>query len=54
MPCPAGEPARPDAAGHPALPVEVLLRLIDEGEPAAAGNPALPLAVMERLVERGR
>ncbi|GIH61661.1 hypothetical protein [Microbispora siamensis] len=46
--------ARPVAAGHPALPPEVVVELLADDEwqvvEAAAANPALPLTVMSALV----
>ncbi|WP_418960256.1 hypothetical protein [Streptomyces tritici] len=53
-PCLAHPRARPAAAGHPALPPDVLVSLLaDPGEDvaeAAAGNPSLPVEAMARLV----
>ncbi|XVQ87778.1 hypothetical protein ACQP2K_10250 [Microbispora siamensis] len=46
--------ARPVAAGHPALPPEVIVELLADDEwqvvEAAAANPSLPLTVMSALV----
>ena len=51
--CLADERAKPIAAGHPALPPEVIRDLLTDTDPqvaeAAAANPSLPPAVMERL-----
>ncbi|GIJ50205.1 hypothetical protein Val02_70910 [Virgisporangium aliadipatigenens] len=47
---------RPVAARHPALPVDVIVSLLDDPPPvqsAAAANPSLPRAVMESIVDRG-
>ncbi|QNP75454.1 hypothetical protein IAG44_42670 [Streptomyces roseirectus] len=45
--------ARVVAAAHPALPVEVLVGLVQDGDEAvvraAAANPSLPRDVMSRL-----
>ncbi|WP_104630092.1 hypothetical protein [Streptomyces sp. MH60] len=54
--CLADEQGRIRAAGHPALPPQVLLELLDDADwqvvEAAAGNPSLPRAAMEDLVNR--
>ncbi|MEU1189988.1 hypothetical protein [Streptomyces sp. NPDC005859] len=54
--CLADRRAGPLAAGHPALPPEVILELLadadDEVVEAAAANPSLPPAVMADLVRR--
>ncbi|MFD9251463.1 hypothetical protein [Streptomyces bottropensis] len=51
--CLADERARPLAAGHPALPPQVVTDLLTDPDPqvaqAAAANPSLPPAEMERL-----
>lgn len=51
--CLADERARPLAAGHPALPPQVVTELLTDPDPevaeAAAANPSLPPAEMERL-----
>jgi hypothetical protein len=48
--------ARPIAAGHPALDVDVLLGLVQDADPrvveAAAANPALPRFVMAAHLTR--
>ncbi|GAB3668517.1 hypothetical protein GCM10027589_35060 [Actinocorallia lasiicapitis] len=45
--------ARPIAAGHPALPAEMIVALLDDAIPAvaegAAANPSLPTPVMFAL-----
>ncbi|WP_226874643.1 hypothetical protein [Microbispora sitophila] len=52
--CLHGRQARPVAAGHPALPPEVIVELLadDDGQvaEAAAANPSLPPTVMSALV----
>ncbi|MDH6212991.1 hypothetical protein [Streptomyces pseudovenezuelae] len=54
--CLADRQARPIAAGHPALPVPVIVDLLTDAEwqvaEAAAANPSLPRAVMSDLVPR--
>ncbi|MFJ3201284.1 hypothetical protein [Streptomyces sp. NPDC086989] len=54
LPCLADPRARPRAAGHPALPVQVLVGLLGDTDPevarAAAANPALPVGVMAGLL----
>ncbi|WP_328622352.1 hypothetical protein [Streptomyces sp. NBC_00354] len=54
LPCLADEKARPRAAGHPALPAEVLTGLLTDADPevarAAAANPSLPVDVMTDLL----
>ncbi|MFM9696507.1 hypothetical protein [Streptomyces europaeiscabiei] len=51
--CLADERAKPFAAGHPALPPEVITDLLTDPDAqvaeAAAANPSLPPAVMEKL-----
>ncbi|MFM9452661.1 hypothetical protein [Streptomyces europaeiscabiei] len=51
--CLADERAKPFAAGHPALPPEVITDLLTDPHAqvaeAAAANPSLPRAVMEKL-----
>jgi hypothetical protein len=53
--CLADERAKPLAAGHPALPPQVVTALLADPDPqvaqSAAANPALPQAEMRRLVE---
>jgi hypothetical protein len=52
--CLADKQARPLAAGHPALPPQVIAELLTDPDwrvvEAAAANPSLPLAVMSDLV----
>ncbi|MGW1212634.1 hypothetical protein ACWD5F_23775 [Streptomyces sp. NPDC002499] len=52
--CLADAQARRTAAGHPALPVPVIVELLADTDwqvvEAAAANPSLPLAVMSELV----
>ncbi|MGW8992202.1 hypothetical protein ACWGRF_20015 [Streptomyces zhihengii] len=54
--CLADWQARPLAAGHPALPPEVIGELLTDADPrvvqAAAANPSLPIAMMSALVHR--
>lgn len=54
--CLAVRQARPVAAGHPALPPQVIAELLTDTDcqvaEAAATNPSLPLAVMSDLVPR--
>ncbi|MFH8443082.1 hypothetical protein ACH4D3_17845 [Streptomyces sp. NPDC018026] len=54
--CLADEQGRRRAAGHPALPPPVLLKLLDDADwevvEAAAGNPSLPAAAMAGLINR--
>ncbi|MER6156717.1 hypothetical protein ABT147_14405 [Streptomyces sp. NPDC001868] len=55
LPCLADERARHLAAGHPALPPQVITDLLGDTDQqvaeAAAANPSLPLTTMEELVE---
>jgi hypothetical protein len=52
--CMADERAKPVAAGHPALPPQVIVELLTDDDwqvvEAAAANPSLPLSVMSELV----
>lgn len=52
--CLADDKARPVAAGHPALPPQVIVELLCDPDPkvaeAAAANPSLPPAVMADLL----
>ncbi|MFC4122561.1 hypothetical protein [Nonomuraea zeae] len=52
--CLADPRARPVAAGHPALPPEMIVALLDDDQPGvvenAAANPSLPVPVMIDLV----
>ncbi|MCX4821836.1 hypothetical protein OG883_18490 [Streptomyces sp. NBC_01142] len=54
--CLADKKARPIAAGHPALPVTVIVELLTDTDwkvvEAAAANPSLPLAVMVDLMRQ--
>ncbi|WP_326718503.1 hypothetical protein OHT59_02535 [Streptomyces sp. NBC_00243] len=55
--CLTDDQARPIAAGHPALPPHVMVKLLSDDNwqvaKAAAANPSLPQAVMPELIPAG-